>query len=105
MSTTVWFLLAVCAVASVLHRAPVVSQCTTKHCHDDGRDVSVLTALVERLQDTVELQEDLLEQQRIEIEQQRKQNHDQQKQLTRHEETLSKQDESRCYFPTATCVM
>ena len=89
MSTTVWSLLAVCVVASVLHRAPVVSQCTTKHCHDSARDVSTLSALMEHLQDTVELQQDLLEQQRKEIEQQRKQNDDQQKQLTRHEETLS----------------
>ncbi|KAK2157941.1 hypothetical protein NP493_1839g00001 [Ridgeia piscesae] len=48
-------LLAVVVVAFVVHPAPVVCQCTTGHCHDDGdNDVSVLTAMVSRLQDTVE---------------------------------------------------
>ena len=42
-------------VAWVVHPASVVCQCTTGHCHDDGdNDVSVLTAMVSRLQDTVE---------------------------------------------------
>ncbi|KAK2171725.1 hypothetical protein NP493_1034g00007 [Ridgeia piscesae] len=48
-------LLALVVVAFVVHPAPVVCQCTTGHCHDDGdNDVSVLTAMVSRLQDTVE---------------------------------------------------
>ena len=48
-------LLAVVVVAWVVHPAPVVCQCTTGHYHDDGdNDVSVLTAMVSRLQDTVE---------------------------------------------------
>ena len=50
-------LLAVVVIAWVVHPAPVVCQCTTGHCHDDGdgdNDVSVLTAMVSRLQDTVE---------------------------------------------------
>jgi len=48
-------LLAVVVVAWVVHPAPVVCQCTTGHCHDNGdNDVSVLTAMVSRLQDTVE---------------------------------------------------
>ena len=48
-------LLAVVVVAWVVHPAPVVCQCTTGHCHDDGdNDVSVLTAMVSRFENTVE---------------------------------------------------
>ena len=56
-------LLAVVVVAWVVHPAPVVCQCTTGHCHDDSdNDVSVLTAMVSRLQDTVEqLQQQLMD--------------------------------------------
>ena len=56
-------LLAVVVVAFLVHPAPVVCQCTTGHCHDDGdgvNDVSVLTAMVSRLQDTVEQLQDQL---------------------------------------------
>ena len=82
-------LLAVVVVAWVVHPAPVVCQCTTGHCHDDGdNDVSMLTAMVSRLQDTVEqlhqhiwdstdkIQQELMEQQ---------------KQLTKLSDTLEKQ--------------
>ena len=60
-------LLAVCVIACIVHVTPVFSQCTTKHCVDDDSDVSLLTATVSRLQDTMELQHqhylDSLEQQ------------------------------------------
>ena len=126
MSTTVWSLLAVCAVASVLHRAPVVSQCTTNHCYDGDSDVRALTALVYRLQDTVERQVHSLEQQqrhnqelqgqlatlRETVEQQQTQNQElqtqlktfnetmylQEKRLMIHEDTLAKQNESTYSF-------
>ncbi|KAK2182475.1 hypothetical protein NP493_351g01015 [Ridgeia piscesae] len=41
----------------VIYPTTVVCQCTTSHCQakDDGDDVNVLTAMVSRLQDTVEL--------------------------------------------------
>ena len=60
MSTMMYSLLAVCTVACLIHRAPVASQCTGKHCHDGDDDVSESTALLYRLQDTVEQQQDSL---------------------------------------------
>ena len=49
-------LLAVWVIVCVVHLAPTVSQCTTKYCVDDNNenDVDVLTAMVSRLQNTVE---------------------------------------------------
>ena len=84
MSTTVFSLLAVCVVASFMHRAPVLSQCTTKHCHDGDNDVTALTALVNRLQDTVERQVDSLEQQQ-------RQNQELQGQLATLRDTVEEQ--------------
>ena len=76
-------LLAVVVVAWFVHPAPVVCQCTTGHCHDDGdNDVSVLTAMVSRLQDTVE---QLQQQLRDATEQQ-------QKQLTKLSDSFEKQE-------------
>ena len=49
--------LAVGIVVCLLHPAPVRSQCTTKHCVDDDTDVSTLTTIVNRLQDTLERQQ------------------------------------------------
>ena len=64
-------LLAVVVVAFVVHPAPVVCQCTTGHCHDDGdNDVSVLTAMVSRLQDTVEQLQQELRDSKAELQQQ-----------------------------------
>lgn len=52
MSPTVCSLVAVCVISCIIHLAPVMSQSTSSHCHDDGdRDLSVLTALVSHLQD------------------------------------------------------
>jgi len=97
MSTTVWSLLATCVVAWVIHRAPVMSQCTSKHCHDGDRDVGALAALVDRLQDTVERQQDSLKQQ----EQQNHEHHtlqatlteQQQKEMTTLKETVEQQQQ------------
>ena len=49
-------LLAVWVIVYVVHLAPTVSQCTTKYCVDDNNEkyVDVLTAMVSRLQNTVE---------------------------------------------------
>ena len=49
-------LLVVWVIVYVVHLAPTVSQCTTKYCVDDNNenDVDVLTAMVSRLQNTVE---------------------------------------------------
>ena len=60
-------LLAVWVIVCVVHLAPTVSQCTTKYCVDDNNenDVDVLTAMVSRLQNTVER----LEEQEIQEEQ------------------------------------
>ena len=64
-------LLVVVVVAFVVHPAPVVCQCTTGHCHDDGdNDVSVLTAMVSRLQDTVEQLQQELRDSKAELQQQ-----------------------------------
>ena len=95
-------------VAFVVHPAPVVCQCTTGHCHDDGdgvNDVSVLTAMVSRLQDTVErLQSQLQRQIRDTAEQLQQQLWDsseqQQKQLKNLTETLAKQEECMYCFLT-----
>ena len=65
-------LLEVCIIACILRLAPVMSQCTRRHCSGDDNEVSVLTAMVSRLQDSMEQQ---------------------QKQLTQLEETLAKQDD------------
>ena len=61
-------LLAVWVIVYVVHLAPTVSQCTTKYCVDDNNenDVDVLTAMVSRLQNTVER----LEEQEIQEKQQ-----------------------------------
>ena len=53
----VWVIVYVVHLApTVVHLAPTVSQCTTKYCVDDNNenDVDVLTAMVSRLQNTVE---------------------------------------------------
>ena len=55
-------LLAVWVIVCVVHLTPTVSQCTTKNCFDDNNDNNnnnndinvALTAMVTRLQDTVE---------------------------------------------------
>ena len=88
-------LLAVVVVAWVVHPALVVCQCTTDHCHDDGR---LLTAIVSRLQDTVEQLQGLLQRQinntAEQLQQQlRDATEQQQKQLTKLTETLAKQEE------------
>ena len=77
-------------VAFVVHPAPVVCQCTTGHCHDDGdNDVSVLTAMVSRLQDTMEqIQQQLMEQQ---------------KQLTKLSDTLKNQKE--CMYSLCSTIV
>ena len=83
-------LLAVVVVAFVVHPAPVVCQCTTGHCHDDGdNDVSVLTAMVSRLQDTVE-----------QIQQQLKEQH---KQFTKLSDTLENQKE--CMYSLCSTIV
>ena len=99
-------LLAVVVVAWVVHPAPVVCQCTTDHCHDDGdNDVNVLTAMVSRLQDTVEqlqgqLQRqinDTAEQVLHKLQQQLSDSMEQQQnQLTKLTETLAKQE--KCMY-------
>ena len=50
-------LLAVCVIVCVVHLTPTVSQCTTKYCFDDDNDVGALTAMVSRLQDSLEEKE------------------------------------------------
>ena len=72
---------AVCIIACIVNLAPVMSQCTTRHCLEDDNDVSVLTTMVTRLQYSMEQQ---------------------QKQLTKLEETLSKQNECMYCLITAT---
>ena len=84
-------LLAVVVVAFVVHPAPVVCQCTTGHCHDDGdNDVSVLTAMVSRLQDTVEQLQQQLMATKDQLQQQLM---EQEIQLTKLSDTLEKQEE------------
>ena len=63
MGPIVCSLLAVCVIGSITLLVPVRSQRTTKYCVDDDSDRSVLTAMVARLQDTVERQQQSLEQQ------------------------------------------
>ena len=55
MCAHVLALLAVCAVAGVIHVTPVGSQCTAEHCYDDDVDSRVLAA-ISGLQDAVERQ-------------------------------------------------
>ena len=74
-------LTAVCVITCIVNLAPVVSQCTTRHCVDDDNDVSVLTTMVTRLQHS-------MEQQQI--------------QLTKLEDTLAKQNECTYYLITTT---
>ncbi|KAK2165274.1 hypothetical protein NP493_1373g00035 [Ridgeia piscesae] len=99
-------LLAVVVVAFVVHPAPVVCQCTTGHCHDDGdNDVSVLTAMVSRLQDTVEQLQQELRDSKAELQQQLSDSTEQQqKQLTKLTETLAKQEKSlKRWFGARDC--
>ena len=63
MSTIVWCLMAMYVVACVIHLAPVISQCTSKHSHDGDMDVGALAALLGQFQDIVERQQDSLKQQ------------------------------------------
>ena len=78
-------LTAVCVIACIVNLAPVVSQCTTRHCVDEDNDVSVLTTMVTRLQDSIEQLSNSV------------------KQLTKLEETLAKQDECMyCLITTTT---
>ena len=81
-------LTAVCVIAYIVNLAPVVSQCTTRHCFDDDSDVSVLTTMVTRLQHSMEQLSNSVQQQ--------------QKQLTKLEDTLAKQDECMYYLITTT---
>ena len=118
-------LLAVVVVAWVVHPTPVVCQCTTGHCHDDGdNDVSVLTAMVSCLQETVEqlqgqlqiqqrdaseqLQGQLQSQLRDATEHMQQQLRDsteqQQKQLKKLTETLAKQEECMYCLQTSAIV-
>ena len=91
-------LLAVVVVAFVVHPAPVVCQCTTGHCHDDGdNDVSVLTAMVSRLQDTVEQLQQQLRDSKEQLQQQLMDTTEQQqKQLTKLSDRLDKQE--KCMY-------
>ena len=63
MGPIVCSLLAVSVIGTITLLVPVRSQRTTKYCVDDDSDRSVLTAMVARLQDTVERQQQSLEQQ------------------------------------------
>ncbi|KAK2171728.1 hypothetical protein NP493_1034g00010 [Ridgeia piscesae] len=99
-------------VAFVVHPAPVVCQCTTGHCHDDGdgvNDVSMLTAMVSRLQDTVERLQSQLQRQIHDTAEQLQQqlwdsSEQQQKQLKNLTETLAKQEElSKRWFAPRDC--
>ncbi|KAK2152876.1 hypothetical protein NP493_2397g00002 [Ridgeia piscesae] len=99
-------LLAVVVVAFVVHPAPVVCQCTTGHCHDDGdNDVSVLTAMVSRLQDTMEQLQGQLRDSKEQLQQElRDSTEQQQKQLKQLTETLAKQEElSKRWFAARDC--
>ena len=110
-------LLAVVVVAWVVHPAPVVCQCTTGYCHDDGdNDESVLTAMVSRLQDTVEQlqrqlhdsnerQQQLLRGTREEMQQLRESSEHQQKQLAKVSETLGKQVECMYSLLTSPAIV
>ena len=84
-------LTAVCVIAYVVNLAPVMSQCTTRHCFDDddnNNDVSVLTTMVTRLQHSMEQLSNSVEQQ--------------QKQLTKLEDTLAKQNKCMYCLITTT---
>ena len=81
-------LTAVCVIACIVNLAPVVSQCTTRHCLDDDNDLSRLKAMVTRLQHSMEHLSNSVEQQ--------------QKQLTTIEDTLAKQDECMYCLITTT---
>ena len=80
-------LLVVWVIVCVVHLAPTVSQCTTKYCVDDNNenDVDVLTAMVSRLQNTVERLE--------EQEMQEKQHQASNEQLQNTVERLERQNE------------
>ena len=84
-------LTAVCVIAYVVNLAPVMSQCTTRHCFDDddnNNDVSVLTTMVTRLQHSMEQLSNSVEQQ--------------QKKLTKLEDTLAKQNKCMYCLITTT---
>ena len=81
-------LTAVCVIVYIVNLAPVVSQCTTKHCFDEDNDVSWLKEMVTRLQHSMEQLSNSVEQQ--------------QKQLTTIEDTLAKQDECMYCLITTT---
>ena len=105
-------LLAVVVVAWVVHPAPVVCQCTTDHCHDDGdNDVSVLMAMVSRLQDTTEQVQQQLRATKEQLQQQltdskeqlQQQLVEQQKQLTKLSDTLENQEE--CMYSLLSTIV
>ena len=81
-------LTAVCVIACIVNLAPVVSQCTTRHCLEDDNDVRVLTTKVTRLQHSMEQLSKSVEQQ--------------QKQLTKLEDTLAKQNKCTYCLITTT---
>ena len=88
-------------VAFVVHPAPVVCQCTTGHCHDDGdNDVSVLTAMVSRLQDTMEQLQQQLRDSKEQLQQQLMEQH---KQLTKLSDTLKNQKE--CMYSLCSTIV
>ena len=66
MGPTVCSLLAVGFLACLMHLTPIRSQCTTKHCDQGDNEQSVLTAMVARLQDTMEQQQHSMDQLRQE---------------------------------------
>ena len=67
MGPTVWSLLVVGFLACLMHLTTVRSQCTTKHCDQGDNELSVLTAMVARLQDTMEQQQHSMEQLQIQM--------------------------------------
>ncbi|KAK2144164.1 hypothetical protein NP493_4303g00000 [Ridgeia piscesae] len=93
-------------VAFVVHPAPVVCQCTTGHCHDDGdNDVSVLTAMVSRFENTVEQLQQELRDSKAELQQQLSDSTEkQQKQLTKLLKPLAnKKSVSKRWFAPRDC--
>ncbi|KAK2184495.1 hypothetical protein NP493_265g03042 [Ridgeia piscesae] len=90
MGPNVCSLLAVGLILSLMHIVQVRSQCTTTFCNGDDTDERALTAMLYRLQDTLERQQDTIRRQQDTLELQ-------QKQLMRHEEILAKLQ--TCMYP------
>ena len=87
-------LLALWVIVCVVRLTPTVSQCTTKYCFDDDNDVGALTAMVSRLQNTVERQERQHQQYLDSLEEQDKQHQDSIEQLQQQfNDSLEQQQE------------